>query len=76
MRLLHCLHRILPLVAATVFAISAASAGETRGWDEITAAARGQTVYFNAWAGDPQTNAFIAQVGAEAVKHYASGSSM
>lgn len=32
-------------------------------WARITAAARGQTVYFNAWAGDEKTNAFIAWVG-------------
>ncbi len=29
-------------------------------WDETLAAARGQTVYFNAWGGDPRTNDFIA----------------
>lgn len=39
-------------------------------WDEIVAKARGQTVYFNAWAGDPSTNAFIALVGAEAKQRY------
>ncbi|RMH47275.1 MAG: ABC transporter substrate-binding protein [Alphaproteobacteria bacterium] len=33
------------------------------GWPEILAAARGQTVYWNAWAGDPRTNDFIAWVG-------------
>ncbi|MGE3289792.1 MAG: ABC transporter substrate-binding protein [Geminicoccaceae bacterium] len=68
--MLRFLHRILPLIVGTIFATSAASGAETRGWDEITAAARGQTVYFNAWAGDPQTNAFIAQVGAEAAKRH------
>ena len=30
------------------------------GWDGIAARARGQTVAFNAWAGDERTNAFIA----------------
>ncbi len=34
-------------------------------WAETLAAARGQTVYWNAWAGDEQTNAFIAWVGSE-----------
>jgi putative thiamine transport system substrate-binding protein len=33
------------------------------GWDQVLAKARGQTVYFNAWAGDEQTNAFIAWAG-------------
>ncbi len=32
-------------------------------WDETLAAARGQTVYWNAWGGDARTNAFIAWVG-------------
>ncbi|MFD0466231.1 ABC transporter substrate-binding protein [Microvirga aerilata] len=47
-----------------------AAAEETRSWDEISVAARGQTVYFNAWAGDPQTNAFIAWVGDLASKRH------
>lgn len=33
------------------------------GWDETLAEARGQTVYFNAWGGDPRTNAFLDWVG-------------
>jgi putative thiamine transport system substrate-binding protein len=32
-------------------------------WNDVLARARGQTVYWNAWAGDEQTNAFIAWVG-------------
>jgi putative thiamine transport system substrate-binding protein len=36
-------------------------------WDDIVAKARGQTVYWNAWAGDERTNAFIAWT-AEQVK--------
>ncbi len=32
-------------------------------WPEVLARARGQTVYWNAWAGDEKTNAFIAWVG-------------
>jgi putative thiamine transport system substrate-binding protein len=32
------------------------------GWPVILEKARGQTVYFNAWAGDENTNAFIAWV--------------
>ncbi|EEW24174.1 ABC transporter substrate-binding protein [Rhodobacter ferrooxidans] len=34
-------------------------------WPQTLAAARGQTVYFNAWGGDARTNAFIAWVGAQ-----------
>jgi putative thiamine transport system substrate-binding protein len=47
-----------------------AGAAETRSFDEIAAKARGQTVHWNAWAGDPQTNAFIASVGDEVRKRY------
>ncbi|MFC3677152.1 ABC transporter substrate-binding protein [Ferrovibrio xuzhouensis] len=43
---------------------------ERRNWDEIAAKARGQTVYFNAWAGDTQTNDFIAWIGEEASRRY------
>ncbi|AMM26333.1 ABC transporter substrate-binding protein [Variovorax sp. PAMC 28711] len=32
-------------------------------WASILGKARGQTVYWNAWAGDEKTNAFIAWVG-------------
>jgi len=35
------------------------------GWDETLAEARGQTVYFNAWGGDPRTNAFLDWVGTQ-----------
>jgi putative thiamine transport system substrate-binding protein len=36
----------------------------------VLAKARGQTVHFNAWAGDEKTNAFIAWVGEETEKRY------
>ncbi|MEJ7688522.1 MAG: ABC transporter substrate-binding protein [Variovorax sp.] len=32
-------------------------------WEPVLDKARGQTVYWNAWAGDEKTNAFIAWVG-------------
>ena len=34
-------------------------------WNDIVAKAKGQTVNFNAWAGDEKTNAFIQWVGEE-----------
>ncbi|MGE0311893.1 MAG: ABC transporter substrate-binding protein [Lautropia sp.] len=40
------------------------------GWDETLAAARGQTVFWNAWAGDEKTNAFIAWVGEQVKAKY------
>lgn len=45
---------VMPLVA---------SARADESWSAIEAQARGQTVYFNAWAGLPQINAYIAWVG-------------
>jgi len=47
-----------------------AAARETRSFDAILAAARGQTVYWNAWAGDERTNAFIAWAGQETQRLY------
>ena len=49
--------------AALLSGGSALAAREARSWDQIVDAARGQTVYWNAWAGDEFTNAFIAWTG-------------
>ena len=50
-----------------VFSPMLARAGD---WDSILAAAKGQTVYFHAWGGDPKINAFIEAVGAEAMARH------
>jgi putative thiamine transport system substrate-binding protein len=50
---------------ALPFAGRIVSARETRDFNAILVAARGQTVYWNAWGGDERTNTFIAWVGAE-----------
>jgi putative thiamine transport system substrate-binding protein len=50
-------------VAATPSAVSADPAD--RAWDEILEAARGQTVYWNAWGGDERNNEFIQWVAEE-----------
>lgn len=39
-------------------------------WQDTVDAARGQTVYWNAWGGDARTNAFIAWVGRETEARY------
>jgi len=39
-------------------------------WDDTMAAARGQTVYWNAWGGDARTNAFIAWVDSQVSAKY------
>jgi putative thiamine transport system substrate-binding protein len=49
----------LPLRAAT-----------TTDWPQIERAARGQTVYFNAWAGSERINAYLHWAGAEVDKRY------
>ena len=39
-------------------------------WNEIEKKARGQTVYFNAWAGSQNINAYLKWAGAEVQKRY------
>ncbi|WP_052341362.1 ABC transporter substrate-binding protein [Salinarimonas rosea] len=55
----------LLLLAATTLPAQAQGEPETRDFADILAAAEGQTVYWNAWGGDPATNDFIAWVGEE-----------
>jgi putative thiamine transport system substrate-binding protein len=48
-------HRLASLLLAASFVLGIAGqarAAETRSWSDIVAASRGQTVYWNAWAGD------------------------
>lgn len=51
----------LKLTCAMLAALIATPA--TADWQDTLDAARGQTVYWNAWGGDARTNAFIAWVG-------------
>jgi len=62
----------LVAVAAAMLLQNAAVA-QDRTWTDIVAKARGQSVNWNAWAGDEKTNAFIAWVGAEVSKRYGVG---
>lgn len=39
-------------------------------WDAVLRQAKGQTVYFDAWAGDPQINAYIAWAAAQAERRF------
>ncbi len=43
-------------------ALALAPAPALADWQDTLDAARGQTVYFNAWGGDPRTNDFLAWV--------------
>lgn len=56
-------------LAALCLAVASAPA-LAGSWDETVAAARGQTVYWNAWGGDERTNAFIAWVDQELETKY------
>lgn len=51
----------LTLTAAVLATLALPAAAQD--WQETLEAARGQTVYWNAWGGDGRTNAFIEWVG-------------
>jgi putative thiamine transport system substrate-binding protein len=57
-------------IAASPAFVPTSRARETRSFEAIRAAARGQTVYWNAWGGDDPTNAFIAWAGEETQRRY------
>jgi putative thiamine transport system substrate-binding protein len=59
--------RLLTIAALTLSTLSGARADA---WDETLAEARGQTVYWNAWGGDEQVNAYIAWVGEQVAERY------
>ena len=64
------LRRLLAAAAAAASILSAPALAQDLKWPDVVAAARGQTVNFNAWAGDEKTNAFIAWVGDELARRY------
>ena len=54
------------LVSAALFAsANIASADSLADFDALAEAARGETVFFHAWSGDPTINAYIAWAGEE-----------
>lgn len=67
--------RILTAAAAlaALIALSApagAADPDPADWDAVFAEARGQTVYWNAWAGDERINAYIAWAGDQARERF------
>jgi putative thiamine transport system substrate-binding protein len=50
-------------VIAALGAFVLGQAAHAASWDDTLAEARGQTVYWHAWGGDPQINAYIDWVG-------------
>ena len=57
---------------ALTLALAALPAGGAAAdpWADVLAEARGQTVYWNAWGGDEQINAYIAWVGDQVRQRY------
>ncbi|MCD6007079.1 ABC transporter substrate-binding protein [Halomonas sp. IOP_31] len=58
------------LVAVLSLLPTMGQAYELSDWDSVTAAARGQTVYWNAWGGDPRANAYIDWVAEQVGERY------
>ena len=58
------------LVAGTSLAMSPFARAQPAEWQRIEAAARGQTVYFNAWAGSERINAYLQWAAAELAQRY------
>lgn len=54
----------------SALAASAAEAPDPRKWNEVLSEARGQTVYWHAWAGEPSINSYIAWAGSVVEARY------
>ena len=65
------IRKIVSVLAATA-SLGAAQADtpDPRDWDAVLEAARGQTVYWNAWGGSTATNEFIRWAGAELAERH------
>jgi putative thiamine transport system substrate-binding protein len=69
--MLHGLRRRHFIVAGSMGALPWRAAAQTRAnWARIEAAARGQTVYFNAWAGSERINAYLQWAAIELVQRF------
>lgn len=60
----------LALLAALTLPTAGLAQTDPADWDAVTAAAKGQTVYWNAWGGSTTTNDFIAWVGDRVAEDY------
>jgi ABC-type uncharacterized transport system YnjBCD substrate-binding protein len=62
------------LLLALLIAPSAFAADpDPKNWKDVLAKAKGQTVAFNAWGGEPRINAYIAWAAAEMEKRGLAG---
>lgn len=62
--------RRLLTAAALAPWIPAARAAEPAGWERTVRTARGQTVYFNAWAGSERVNAYLQWAAGEVAQRF------
>ncbi|MGY3895283.1 ABC transporter substrate-binding protein [Aeromonas enterica] len=61
----------LPLLAGgTLFAHASANDSQDAHWQQTLAQAKGQTVYFNAWGGSPEINAYLIWASKELERQY------
>ena len=62
----------LPILALIVAALSAQALGQekTSRWADIERSARGQTVYFNTWGGEPRINRYLDWVAEQVSARY------
>ncbi|MFY8145043.1 MAG: ABC transporter substrate-binding protein, partial [Rhodobacter sp.] len=58
------------IVFAACTALPAAAQPDPYDWAAVLQEARGQTVYWHAWGGDPRINDFISWVGEEALARH------
>ncbi|HDX8591904.1 TPA: ABC transporter substrate-binding protein [Aeromonas dhakensis] len=61
--------RALPLLAGSLLFIQA-NAADNPQWQQTLDEAKGQTVYFNAWGGSPEINAYLVWAGQELAREY------
>ena len=58
------------ILAATACLCTASVPAQAQSWDDILRQAKGQEVYWNAWAGDPAVNDYIAWVAGEVRRRF------
>ena len=65
------LNALLAGFTALIFSSTAAVADpDPTNWQAVEKAAKGQTLYFNAWGGEPRINAYIAWAGEQVKARY------
>lgn len=59
-----------PLIAAVPLLLASPLHANDASWQQTLLAARGQTVYFNAWGGSPEINAYLVWARQEIARQY------